>query len=86
MDAGTAMLAMSADLREDELTISVRAFELGYFMALNKGYTVKQAAQEFALSPSGAYRLLERICASRRVPVVPIEGEYRVMDDKEFLG
>lgn len=75
---GTAMpLPMT---NEDELTITIRAFELGYMMGQNKGYTVKQAAKEFSLTPSGAYRLLERVCGSRRVPVEPIDGVYQVLE------
>lgn len=64
---------------EEELSITLRAFELGVFMTMGNGYTVRRAEQEFAMSFSGAYRLLERVCGSRRVPVTVVNGVYRIM-------
>lgn len=60
---------------DKELTITIRAFELGYFMALGKCYTLAQVAEEFELSPSGAYRLLARASGSKRVPLRPPETD-----------
>lgn len=65
---------------EDEQTITIRAFELGYFMALGKKYTPAQVAEEFELSPSGAYRLLTRASGSKRVSLYPDEGVWVVGD------
>lgn len=63
---------------EDETTITIRAFELGYFMAMGKRYTAAQVADEFELSPSGAYRLLSRASGSKRVPLYPDDGVWVV--------
>lgn len=77
MGQGTAIAEPTVD--DDEYTITMRAFELGFAMGRHcRRYTVKRVAEEFALSPSGAYRLLTRASGSRRVMVVEINGEWYV--------
>jgi hypothetical protein len=78
--AGTAVLAADCD---DEYTVTMRAFELGFAMGRHdRRYTVKRVAEEFVMSPSGAYRLLSRASGSRRVMVLEIDGEWYVPTDE----
>lgn len=69
---------------DDILTVTIRAFELGFFMGrFDKRYTAAEAKEEFGLSPSGAHRLLSRVCGSHRVPVTRKEGEYLVLAEMD---
>lgn len=80
MEAGTATLA--AIECDDEYTITIRSFELGYMMGrFNRRFTVKAVAEEFSLSPSGAYRLLSRASGSRKVMLVEDGGQWHVPPD-----
>lgn len=55
---------------ENEITTTVRCFELGYFMGrYGRKFRVKDVAEFAELSSSGAYRLLTRASGSRRVPM-----------------
>lgn len=89
MGAGTAApKILVANCYDEEYTISVRAFELGVAMGrFDRHYNVKRTAQEFSLSPSGAYRLLCRVSGSRKVMVVEDEGDWyipRELDAKDW--
>lgn len=71
-------------LNDDEYTVTIRSFELGFMMGrLGKRYTVKKVAEEFGMSLSGAYRLLARASGSRKANLVEIDGEWYVPSEIE---
>lgn len=74
---GTACI--TAEDVGDEMTTTIRAFELGFAMGRHdRRFTVKAAAQEFFMSLSGAYRLLARASGSRKVAMIEEDGEWFV--------
>lgn len=84
MAAGTATMAEQGVECDDEYTITMRSFELGFMMGrFHRRFTVKAAAEEFALSLSGAYRLLSRASGSRRVMLVEDKGQWYVPPEND---
>ena len=84
MGVGTALYVADSVECDDEYTVTMRAFELGFAMGRNdKRYTVRQVAEEFVMSLSGAYRLLSRASGSRKVAVVEEEGHWYVPTDEQ---
>lgn len=66
--------------RDPDLTITVRALELGYYLAQGRQFTVTELAGFLGMSLSGAYRLLCRASASRRVPLAEERGQWFVAE------
>jgi len=68
-------------ITERQFSPTERASHLAYQFANHKQFTVALVRQQYGMSESGAWRLLNRV--SRAIPIVCVDGTWQLMSDAD---